>query len=92
MSSPFVRRVSEADDPARRLSRGDAFEIAKEISDRPRSGRAYMQFVGAYDAQGCRLDRFVCPHSAWIVEVYPRSAPYGNPFVVRESGRLASYF
>ena len=70
--------VSNEANPARVYKdRAEAQKLADVITSTPRHGEARVQFSGYYDG--------------WLVEVRPRSNPYGNPAVVRVDGAIAKY-
>jgi hypothetical protein len=69
---------SEEANPARRFpDRATAQAEADRITRTPRRGLARVQYTGAWDC--------------WLVEVNLRSAPYGNPGVLRTDGTVAKY-
>lgn len=73
-----VKVISEEALPAERFAdRAQAQKAADEITRTPRRGKAYVQFTGAWNC--------------WLVEVFPRAKPYGNPGVLRQDGSVAKY-
>lgn len=73
-----MKVASEEDAPARRFAtRTEAQEAADRITNAPRKGKAWVQFVGAWNC--------------WTVNVNLRANPYGNPGVLRTDGTVAKY-